>query len=179
MTNPIQTASVYAYCVSLLGTLGFSASYNLWPVSRLKWILRRCDQSSIYVMIVATFTPFVVHERSSMILSGFPVTLWLISLVGIVTSFTFRAHCNWRSVVPYLALGCVGLVVYAPVCTSLPSSTIALISLGGLLYIVGIVFHLLQAMRFQSAIWHGFVVIAAGCHYLAVVNCTLSIHSWA
>jgi len=177
MTNPVQSASVCAYCVSLIGTLSLSAAYNLWPVNAVKWLLRRCDQSGIYVMIVATFTPFIVHERSNMMLSGFPVTLWLISFVGVVTSFTFRAYCNSWSVIPYLALGSIGLLTYAPVLNSLPGLTILLISFGGILYVIGVVFHLWQSMRFQCAIWHGFVVAAAGCHCLAVASCNYqSIH---
>src|SRR4029077_17025406 len=35
----IVTVSVYA--AGLLAMLGFSAAYNLWPISRRKWILRR------------------------------------------------------------------------------------------------------------------------------------------
>src|ERR1700742_1027671 len=37
----VVTVSVYA--VGLLAMLGFSAAYNLWPVSPRKWILRRFD----------------------------------------------------------------------------------------------------------------------------------------
>ena len=35
-------------------------------------------------------------------------------------------------------------------------------------YSVGIVFHLVR-MRFQEAIWHSFVLVAAACHYAAIV----------
>ena len=51
----IVTVSVYA--AGLLAMLGFSAAYNLWPVSRRKWLLRRFDHSAIYVLIAATYTP--------------------------------------------------------------------------------------------------------------------------
>ena len=37
--------------------LVLSATYNLWPVSRAKWMLRRFDHSAIYVLIAATYTP--------------------------------------------------------------------------------------------------------------------------
>jgi hemolysin III len=33
---------------------------------------------------------------------------------------------------------------------------------------VGVVFHLWERLRFQNAIWHGFVVIGAFCHYAAL-----------
>src|SRR5947209_4611916 len=41
----IVTVSVYA--PGLLAMLSFSAAYNLWPVSRRKWLLRRFDHAAI------------------------------------------------------------------------------------------------------------------------------------
>jgi channel protein (hemolysin III family) len=38
------------------------------------------------------------------------------------------------------------------------------------LYSLGLVFHVCQRLRFQNAIWHAFVLLAAVCHYIAVVN---------
>src|SRR5471032_3226167 len=52
-----EVVSVSVYAVGLLAMLGFSAAYNLWPVSRRKWLLRRFDHSAIYILIAATYTP--------------------------------------------------------------------------------------------------------------------------
>ena len=41
---------------------------------------------------------------------------------------------------------------------------------GGVLYSVGVVFHLWTGLPYQNAIWHGFVLAAAACHYLAVLR---------
>jgi hemolysin III len=38
------------------------------------------------------------------------------------------------------------------------------------LYSVGVIFHVWQGLRFQNAIWHGFVLVAALCHYFAVLE---------
>jgi hemolysin III len=43
-----------------------------------------------------------------------------------------------------------------------------LIAVGGGLYSVGVVFHALQRMPYQKAIWHGFVLAAATAHFAAV-----------
>jgi hemolysin III len=45
-----------------------------------------------------------------------------------------------------------------------------LIVIGGLLYSFGVIFHIWNRLRFQNAIWHGFVVVAAAVHYSAVVS---------
>jgi len=59
----VVTVSVYA--AGLLAMLGFSAAYNLWPVSRRKWLLRRFDHSAIYVLIAATYTPLITEMKDS------------------------------------------------------------------------------------------------------------------
>jgi hemolysin III len=40
---------------------------------------------------------------------------------------------------------------------------------GGLLYSLGVAFHLLRRMPFQNEAWHACVVAAAACHVAAVV----------
>jgi hemolysin III len=45
---------------------------------------------------------------------------------------------------------------------------LALLVAGGVFYSIGVVFHL-SRLRFQEAIWHGFVLVAAACHYAAIV----------
>src|SRR5260221_1084099 len=52
-----EIVSVSVYAAGLLAMLGFSAAYNLWPVSRRKWPFGPFDHSSIYILIAATYTP--------------------------------------------------------------------------------------------------------------------------
>jgi hemolysin III len=49
----LRTASIVIYAVGLVAMLGFSAAYNLWPVSPRKWWLRRFDHSAIFIFIAA------------------------------------------------------------------------------------------------------------------------------
>ena len=51
--------------------LVLSATYNLWPVSRAKWVLRRFDHSAIYLLIAATYTPFIMELKDSISRSRF------------------------------------------------------------------------------------------------------------
>ena len=39
---------------------------------------------------------------------------------------------------------------------------------GGLTYVAGVGFYVWERLRFQNAIWHGFVAVAAGLHFAAV-----------
>src|ERR1700710_2371770 len=59
--TPFEVAVVSIYVFGLLTMLVLSATYNLWPVSRAKWVLRRFDHSAIYVLIAATYTPIFLQ----------------------------------------------------------------------------------------------------------------------
>src|SRR5882757_11279162 len=63
--SAIDVAAVSVYVAGLLAMLVMSATYNLWPVSRAKWLLRRFDHSAIYVLIAATYTPFIMELKDS------------------------------------------------------------------------------------------------------------------
>ena len=54
---------------------------------------------------------------------------------------------------------------------ALPQFALWLIVLGGLIYSAGVIVYLWQSLRFQNAIWHGFVLVGASCHYAAVLPC--------
>ena len=51
---------------------------------------------------------------------------------------------------------------------SLSGSILMFIATGGVLYTLGVIFHLLERLRYQNAIWHAFVLLGAACHFSAV-----------
>lgn len=64
-------------------------------------------------------------------------------------------------------------MAYAPVAAALHPLTLWLIAIGGAIYSVGVIFHVWERLRFHTAIWHGFVLTAAGVHYSAVLSCVV------
>ena len=58
--NMLRLAAIAIYLAGLLALFCFSAVYNLWPVSPVKWWLRRLDHSAIYLLIAATYTAFML-----------------------------------------------------------------------------------------------------------------------
>jgi hemolysin III len=160
--------------VGLLAMLVLSATYNLWPVSQVKWVLRRFDHSSIYVLIAATYTPFIAQMKDSIFAIGLLIGMWFLAAVGIVIKLLFPGRFDRLAVVLYLSMGWSGFMVYDTGIASLPSLTVWFIAAGGLLYSFGIIFHAWQRLRFQNAIWHCFVLLGAACHYTAVLDLVLT-----
>ncbi|MEH2575161.1 putative membrane channel-forming protein YqfA (hemolysin III family) [Bradyrhizobium sp. AZCC 1708] len=73
---------VSVYVTGLLAMLTLSAVYNLWPVSRAKWVLRRFDHSAIYLLIAATYTPFIVELRDSYLAIALLTGVWCIAIAA-------------------------------------------------------------------------------------------------
>jgi hemolysin III len=166
-----DTLSIVIYTSGLLSMLGFSAAYNMWPISRGKWALRRFDHSAIYVMIAATYTPFIAQMKTDIVSIGLLIAVWLTAVVGGTLKLLLPGRFDRLAVVVYLLLGWSGVLVYEPIAAALPSLSIWLLAAGGALYSTGIIFHGWRNLRFHNAIWHGFVLIAACSHYSAILYC--------
>jgi hemolysin III len=166
--NP-HFAAILVYAVGLLAMLGFSAAYNLTRPSCWKEALRRCDHGAIFLMIAGTHTPFVVNIADASWRWGLMSTIWLIALTGLVIKLAFPRRLERGSVLVYLSLGWIALIALQPLFARLAVSTISLLAAGGVLYTIGVAFHLWERLRFHNAIWHALVVIAAGAHYCAVL----------
>jgi hemolysin III len=165
----VHLAAIGIYVVGLVALLGFSAAYNLWPVSPLKWWLRRLDHSAIYLLIAATYTAFLLPLPGSgpaVLLIG----IWLAAIAGIAIKVVWPNRLDRASIALYLAMGWSGLIAFPRIAEVFSPSALWMIALGGALYSGGVIFHIWRSLRFQNAIWHGFVLAAAVCHYTAVLT---------
>jgi hemolysin III len=169
-----EVVAVSVYVAGLLAMLVLSATYNLWPVSRAKWILRRFDHSAIYVLIAATYTPVIMQVKDSIYAIAMLIGVWCVAIVGVVLKLALPGRYDRVAVGLYLAMGWSGAMLYDAVAAALPTLALWFIAAGGLLYSFGIIFHAWHRLRFQNAIWHCFVLLGAGCHYTAVLDLVLT-----
>jgi hemolysin III len=172
--TPFDVAVVSVYVAGLLTMLVLSATYNLWPVSRAKWVLRRFDHSAIYLLIAATYTPLIMELKDSTFAIALLIGVWCVAILGIVLKLTRPGRYDRTAVGLYLALGWSGVMLYDPVVKALPGLALGFVVAGGVLYSFGVVFHAWQRLRFQNAIWHGFVLLGAACHYTAILDVVLT-----
>jgi hemolysin III len=171
--TPLDIVVSSIYVAGLLAMFGFSATYNLWPVSPAKWLLRRFDHSAIYLLIAATYTPFIVEVKGSLLAIVLLIGVWCAAVGGIVLKLRYPGRFDRLAVGIYLAMGWSGVMLYDSVMGTLPATALGFVIAGGLLYSFGVIFHAWQRLRFQNAIWHGFVLCGAACHYTAVLDVVL------
>jgi hemolysin III len=158
------------YSVCLVAMLGCSAAYNLAPNTSRREFLRQLDHAAIFLMIAGTYTPFTTCRLHGVWAIGMTTAVWTGAAAGGVIKLIFPRSVERSSVVAYLALGWIILAGVRPMLGSVDVRTAVLIGVGGVLYSIGAGFHLWRALPFHNAIWHSFVVVAAGCHYAAILH---------
>jgi hemolysin III len=167
-TTPLQGVALAVYGFGLLAMVVCSALYAWGRGGRWHSLYRHLDHAAIFVMIAGTYTPFTVSGFAEGHGIRLLATVWSIALVDVLLKLFAPARFDPLSVPLYLLMGWA--VLSDPgLLWVLPTGVIVPLVAGGVLYSVGVVFHL-APVRFQEAIWHGFVLAAAACHYLAVVQ---------
>ena len=163
-------AAAWVYVIGLVLCLTISFTYNIYPHGRVKWILRRLDHSAIFILIAATYTPFLQRGIDNPWIAANLVLIWLMAAFGIYMKFRYPGRYDRIAILLYLGMGWSGVMVAEPLLQYIAPITLYLIVAGGVIYSLGVIFHVWEKLRFQNAIWHGFVVTASAVHYVAVIT---------
>lgn len=158
------------YVVSLLTVLSVSCAYNLWPHTPAKWILRRFDHAAIYILIAGTYTPFLAQLDDAATAGTLLALIWGAATVGVAIKLLLPGRFDRLAIVFYLAIGWSGAAVFGTLLSSLPPTTLWLVVAGGVTYSAGVIFFVWHRLKFQNAVWHGFVVTGASLHLAAVFD---------
>ena len=169
----IVSVSVYGTTLILLYTA--STLYHSIQNPRVKSILRILDHSAIYLLIAGTYTPFtLVNLRGSWGWWLFGV-IWGFAVLGVVFKMSFMRHWRTVSLGLYIGMGWAVVVAIKPLIASVSASGIVFLLLGGLAYMVGILFYGWKKMKFHHAVWHIFVLTGSILHFFAVLFYVLPI----
>jgi hemolysin III len=161
---------VAIYAVGLIAMIGSSALYNLAEPSPRKEWLRRLDHAGIFLMIAGTYTPFALIRMGDRWGFGIAAVVWLTAVAGIALKLLYPRRFERLSLALYLALGWIILIALEPLFHAVSLSAFILLAVGGILYSLGVLFHLADRLPYHNAVWHVFVLGAAACHFVAVLN---------
>ncbi len=155
------------YAVCLITMLACSAVYNLTRPTRARPYLRRLDEAAIFIMIAGSYTPFTTQRMDGAWSIGMTAAVWSLALAGAAGKLFSSRLPGWVWTVLYVALGWIALIALRPLIQGVPVVALALLTAGGLIYTTGaLIYH--SSLPYRRAIWHGFVVTAAGAHYAAI-----------
>ena len=155
------------YGAALIGSFVASACYHFTPWEGPRPVLRRIDHAAIYLKIAGTYTPLVVMIGSAFAY-GVLALVWALAALGAVTKLFFWARPGRWGVGLYLGLGWLSVTLVTSLFPLVSTASLALIVAGGLVYSLGAVVFSIDGLRFQNAIWHGFVLTASICFFVAI-----------
>src|SRR6266478_7621169 len=120
----INLVPILVYVIGLVTMLAFSAAYNMWRVSPVKWVLRRFDHSAIYLLIAGTYMPFLAQMKSVLASAGLGVGVWLSAVIGMALKLALPGRFDRLAIVLCLLLGWSGVIAYDSLAAALPSASL-------------------------------------------------------
>lgn len=171
-TTAIVAAAIYG--VALIVLFLSSTLHHAWPRGRAKEAFLVADHCAIYLLIGGTYTPFVLLALPPALGWTVFAAVWGLAVVGILLKLvdSFLRPLPWEaalSIVLYLTMGWLGLLIAGPeLVEGLSPSGLTWLIAGGLLYTLGVVFYVWRRLRYNHAIWHCTVLLAAAAHFIAV-----------
>ena len=170
-----HVVSFAIFGASLILLYSSSAFYHMLNVSdATRLILRRIDHSMIFILIAGTYTPFcLVPLRGPWGWSIF-ITVWTLTIAGILMSAFWIHAPRWLSTGLYLFIGWIAIAAIYPLYLTLTTEALVWLVIGGLFYSVGAVIYAKKwpdpfppTFGFHE-IWHLFVLAGSFSHFLSV-----------
>jgi hemolysin III len=150
--------------------IGCSMAYNLAENHTRKSLLRRFDHAAIFLMIAGTYTPFTTIRFDGAWAISMTTIIWALALIGAAGKLFLPGVSKKIWIALYVGLGWLVVAAIGPLTAGVPLAGLILLAVGGLLYTIGVPFYVWERLPFRRAIWHGFVMAAAGVHYAAVLT---------
>ncbi|WP_346906597.1 hemolysin III family protein [uncultured Roseibium sp.] len=169
-----STTALAIYGVTVVTLFSVSAAYHMVSHADVKAVLRKCDQAAIFFKIAGTYTPLVILIGSAFSY-GVLAFVWAAAIFGAIGKFAFGHRLEGVTVAIFLVLGWASVTLAWPIFATMPVVVSMLILAGGLLYSIGVIFHVWNGLKYQNAIWHGFVLAASCCHFIAVTTGTFTL----
>ncbi|GAB4451517.1 MAG: hemolysin III family protein [Anaerolineae bacterium] len=164
------------YGASLIILYLASTLYHSFQHPRVKRVFKIIDHAAIFLLIAGTYTPFL--------LVGIPgawgwtllVVVWTIALLGISFKALFIGRYEFLSVMAYIGMGWLAVVAAHELFARIPVGGLIWLTVGGIIYTLGVIFYALWKIPYTHAIWHLFVLAGSVCHYFAVLLYLAPLH---
>lgn len=163
--------AIISYIVFSLGLMvlyTMSSIYHGLKPSKAKNVFEILDHSSIYFLIAASYTPFLVLGLKSKMGITLLIIQWVICALGITFKAFFTGKFKGISTIIYLLMGWMIVFSWNELISKVSPISIIFLVTGGILYSLGTVFYMWKVCKFNHMIWHIFVVLGSIAHYVAI-----------
>lgn len=166
--NDWQFFGLIVYGLSMILLFASSAVYHFSVDEKKRQWYKKLDHTAIYYLIAGTYTPFLAIAIPTTKAHYLLIALWIIAAIGTLFKLIFIHRFEKISLIAYLVMGWLAVLVMDDMQRFLKPEALKLLIIGGLAYTIGALFYALKRVRYTHAIWHIFVLIGAGSHFLAI-----------
>lgn len=167
--DPWRITSFSIYGATLILLYLFSTLYHGVITPKIKNILRYFDHSAIYLLIAGTYTPItltLMRGTWGWFLFSFA---WATAIGGIVLTVFFLDKLKALLVSSYVFMGSFIVIAIKPMIQMLPRGMIVWLFIGGVSYLLGVIFYLWKRIPYHHPIWHLFVLGGSISHFLGIL----------
>ena len=166
-----NVSALISYIIFSLGLMvlyTMSSIYHGLKPSTAKNVFEILDHSSIYFLIAASYTPFLVLGLKSNLGITLLVIQWIICALGITFKAFFTGKFKGISTIVYLIMGWMIVFSWNELVAKISPISLGFLIAGGILYSLGTIFYMWKVCKFNHMIWHIFVILGSIAHYVAV-----------
>lgn len=160
--------SFMTFGLGLIILYTMSSIYHGLKPGKAKMIFETLDHSAIYILIAASYTPFIVTGVKSLTGTFILYTQWTICILGIVFKAFFTGRFRLFSTLLYLFMGWMVIFSWNELITNIPIISIIWLIIGGISFSLGTIFYMWRICKFNHMIWHLFVLFGSISHFFAV-----------
>ena len=166
-----NVSALISYIIFSLGLIvlyTMSSIYHGLKPSTAKNVFEILDHSSIYFLIAASYTPFLVLGLKSNLGITLLVIQWIICALGITFKAFFTGKFKGISTIVYLIMGWMIVFSWNELVAKISPISLGFLIAGGILYSLGTIFYMWKVCKFNHMIWHIFVILGSIAHYVAI-----------
>ena len=164
----LDIIAVFLFTVTMIGMFLISTLYHAVQHQGAKRVLRRLDHAMIFIFIAGTYTPFCLSGLQGTWGWSLFAFEWILAFTGITLNiFGFKA-LKKIEIAAYVLMGWAIIAGFIPLMRSVPVQSIIMLIAGGIAYTLGIIWYKKKDVKYTHAVWHGFVIAGAICHWFAV-----------
>ena len=160
--------SFMAFGFGLIVLYTMSSIYHGLKPGTAKMVFEIFDHSAIYILIAASYTPFLYLVVNSPMNKVILAIQWIVCFLGILFKAFFTGKFKLFSTLLYLIMGWMIVFAWNDLINNINRVSLIYLVLGGVLYSLGTTFYSWTICKFTHMLWHIFVIMGSISHFFAV-----------
>ncbi len=171
----LDIVGIAIYGATLIILYTMSTLYHAITNKKAKSVLRIIDHSSVYILIIGSFVPYIFT-----VLKNHGIKPWIvlfsivfIAILGTVLYSIFRQKIKIFNIASYVAMGWAVSFLIPDLIEIFKANNIMycfyFLLAGGISYTAGIIFYAIKKIKYFHSIWHLFVLAGSILQFFAIL----------